>query len=457
MVCRRKETKGDYKVEYSMNIIKELQKYESTSTLDNIYCEALKAKNLDVYLSTIQSMEPEAILVGESPVYKGSQKTGIPFTDEYKIGNEKITLLHHKDQQGHIIKNDTTENLNRDRSSAIIWNELGIDMEHVLLWNIFPFYAHEEDFFVARRQLTPEEEKIGYHFLELILEEFPSIKVILVAGEIASHVILKHEELKKKYHICYISHPNAVAKEEFIARFKKAFELKENIIQREDIASENEVSYEYRRRWADTDKNGHFYCRALNKILPKSMMEYCKYCPCNLHEDGYCGYYDFNRDDQGLSLRKVKRRYDLLIQAHLIPLFPDYKIRINKHDLLIEQAFQFIAELYRDRISLEANTPYLFHLMEVAMTLKPYLFQIEVGEPPEEIYVAILFHNILNGTKVPSGKIAKEFGEYIRSLIDPNAENHIENLLKIEAQLREIKAPSDIIMLFKRIFKMEYL
>lgn len=438
-----------------MNIINELQKYESTSTLDNIYSEPLKAKNLDVYLSTIQSMEPEAILVGESPLYQGSQKTGIPFTDEYKIGNEKISLLRHKDQQGHIIKNETTEDLKRDRSSAIIWNGLGIHMENVLLWNIFPFYVHEKDFFTARRQLTTEEERDGYHFLQLILEEFPSIKMILVAGDMASSVISKHAELKEKYQIHYISHPNAVAKNEFIERLKNALALKEDIIKKEDSDDKDDVSYEYHRRWADTDETGHFYCRALNKILPASMTEYCQYCPCNLYEEKYCGYYDFNRNDHNWSLRKVKRRYDLLIQAHLIPLFPDYKIRIQKYDLLVEQAFQFAAEIYRDRISLETNTPYLFHLMEVAETLRPYIDLLQSNQL--EVYAAVLFHNILYNTSVPSGRIAKEFGEYIRSLIDHNADDHNANLTEIMNQFFAIEVPAEIMSLFKKTFKIEYM
>ena len=72
-----------------MNIVRELQEYPSTTVLDNVYCEPLKAKNLDIYLTTISKLNPEAILVGNSPVYMGSCQTGIPFTDEYKIGNKK--------------------------------------------------------------------------------------------------------------------------------------------------------------------------------------------------------------------------------------------------------------------------------------------------------------------------------------------------------------------------------
>ena len=61
-----------------MNVIKELQKYESTKNLDNIYTEPLKAKNLDIYLSSILCLQPHALLLGATPVFPGSRTNGIP-------------------------------------------------------------------------------------------------------------------------------------------------------------------------------------------------------------------------------------------------------------------------------------------------------------------------------------------------------------------------------------------
>ncbi|MDO4942163.1 MAG: hypothetical protein Q4E73_04880 [Lachnospiraceae bacterium] len=443
-------------MDYMMNIVRELQEYPSTTILDNMYCEPLKAKNLDIYLTTISKLNPEAVLVGDSPVYMGSHQTGIPFTDEYKIGNEELFLLQQKDQQGHSIINDTEDELKRDFSSAVIWNGLELELENMVLWNIMPFYTHEADFNVARKNLLPQEEEAGFHFLKQLLKEIPSIRMILVAGELASRIILRHVELKKDYEIYYISNPSIASVPEFISRVKKAFELKENILERERLASESEVAYEYRRRWADTDESGNFYCRALNKILPASMSKYCGCCPCNLYGELYCGYYDFNRNDHGWELRKVKRRFDLLIQANLIPLFPDYKLRTKHGSVLTEQAFQFLAEVYRDRISLKSNAPYLFYLMEIAFQYIPYLEKME-NDHPEEIYVAILFHNILNNTKVASGRIGKEFGSYIQSLIDPEEEEHLENLAEVLTMFESVNTPKEQMRLFKKIFKIDIL
>lgn len=443
-------------MDYSMHVIDELQKYSSSDMVDNIYQEPLKAKNLDVYLTTIKNRKPKAILIGTSPVLYGGRKTGIPFTDEYYISNEKIFLLQQKDERGYEILTTGDEKLGKDRVSEIIWTGLEEEIEDILLWNIFPFYPHVRGMYSCRRPITAEEGESGYHFLQLILEEIPSIHVILVAGDQASEVIRNHEELKEKYQIFHVGHPNLGARDEFIARVKKAMEFKQNILIEEESKEKSSIIYEYHRRWAHTDDDGNYYCRALNKILPADMSEYCKVCPCNLGEELYCGYYDFYQDESDVSLSAVKQRYDMLIQANLVPLFPDYKIRVEKAALLIEQAFQFAATVYRNRICLDTNIPYMIHLMEIVHSLCPYIHKLDV-ENPEEVMVAAIFYNILHNTKVPAGKIAMEFGEYTLSLIDETQEEHWENLAVILKQLEEMKIPKREMDLFKKIFRIDHI
>lgn len=438
-----------------MGVIYGLQKYSSSDTVDNIYQEPLKAKNLDVYLTTIKSMNPKAILLGVSPVFRGGRKTGIPFTDEYYVSNENISLLQQKDDLGYVIMNNEEQKIEKERVSGIVWSGLEAEMENILLWNIFPFYVHEKGAYACRRDLTEQEKEEGYHFLKMVLKEFPSIHMILIVGDATSDIIEKHAELKEKYEIFNVGHPNLGAKAAFIARVKKAIEFKQHIFVEEESKEEQAIAYEYRRRWADTDQCGNYYCRVLNKIVSHEMAEYCKICPCNLGEKLYCGYYDFYRKYNEDNLLAVKKRYDMLILANLIPLFPDYKIRMGKEDLLIEQAFQFAANVYRDHICLETNIPYIIHLMEIVHSLKPYIEKLNVDNP-EEVIVAVIFYNMLHNTKVAPGKIAMEFGEYTLSLLDETAEGHHERLGEIICQLEEMKIPKREMELFKKIFRIDY-
>lgn len=439
-----------------MNVIKELQKYESTKNLDNIYTEPLKAKNLDIYLSSILCLQPNAILIGDTPVFHGSRKTGIPFTDEYKIGNENIQLLQKSDIEGHKIINQFPEKtLDRERVAGIVWNELMEEMNNIVLWNIFPFYPHEEDNYSQKRKVTSIEGEIGFHFLELILKEIPSIQILLVAGETAAQVIAKHEELKKTYAIYYVNSPSLSAKNEFISRIKNALKYKQQVYEKEDKQKEHEVVYEYYKYWAEEDESGYFYCRALNEILDPKLKEYCQYCPCNLNTPLYCGYYDFRRKAL-LSPKVLKQRNDLLIQAGLMPLFPDYKIRIARGELLLEKAFQDAAKIYVNRVGAISHVPYLFELMKILAPFVPYMKVFQ--ERREEMLVAILFHNLLRNTyMIHPERIEKDYGSYVRSLIDPEAREHQKNLKEAWILLKKSGLPENLQLQFQKIFQMHEL
>jgi (p)ppGpp synthase/HD superfamily hydrolase len=185
------------------------------------------------------------------------------------------------------------------------------------------------------------------------------------------------------------------------------------------------------------------------------MTEYCQYCPCNLREKLYCGYYDFSRNLLKLDgLRDVKRRFDLLIQVNLIPFFPDYKIRNNKGELLIEHAYQYAAKIYRDRVDGDKKVPHLFTLMSIVTPISKEIKKLNI-EHDDEIIVALLFHNVLYDTNVASGRIAKDYGEYTRTLVDRDAYRHEENLKKLIRVLEEKGLPEDMIATIRQLFKID--
>ena len=58
----------------------------------------IRRNNLILYLNGIKKLNPETILVGESPGYQGCRLTGIPFTSEYLLLNSKDILIYGKDK-----------------------------------------------------------------------------------------------------------------------------------------------------------------------------------------------------------------------------------------------------------------------------------------------------------------------------------------------------------------------
>lgn len=440
------------KLDYSMGVISELQKYESTESVDNVYLEPLKAKNLDIYLTTLKRLGPKAILIGDCPVYIGSRKTGIPFTDEYKIGNEEITLLQQSDEQGYVIMREEQENVERERVAQIMWEGLQSQISDILLWNMFPFYVHEAGCYEKERDLTEEELEQGYEYLTELLQEFPSVEVIVVAGEQAAAYLRKKEELKENYRMSYTSHPSLSAKKEFIARVKSAIAFKEHIYEKEEENELRNVSYEFRRGWAPQDQEGNFYCRALHRILPEKMEKYCDVCPCNKGSRLYCGYYTFAHKNLVEDPRGMMERYDLLMQSHLVPKFPDFILRDHNGGFLLEQAYQFVANLNGDSIYEEENIPYLFHSMENVAKFFPYAKNLEMGE---EFLTAVVLHYVIEQYKVPPGRIEKEFGELVLSYIDKNDKLHEDRIARLKEKLKKQEIPEFLLDKFQQMFELQ--
>ncbi len=435
-------------MEFKLPLVYDLQSYPSSYTLDNIYQTPLKAKNLDIYLSTLKKKEPKAILVGGTPVFAGSRRTGIPFTDEYFIGSEDVSILKVADSSGYTIQNKTyrkEHELSKDPASSVIWKELDDCMDTVVLWNIFPFYPHEEKAYSVTRRLTNEELEVGYEFMLKILEEFNTIRKIIVASDLAAHVISRHEEFKNKYDVFYVSNPNICGTAEFINRVKASLIYKEEILEHNENTINDGVSYEYRQRWADTNMQGQFYCRALNQICEEDQAYFCEFCPCNLCQHLYCGYYDFNRTDHNQSLENVKRRFDLLIQTNLIPLFPDYmKRNFSNRGFVVEKAIQFAAEYYRDRTHLKSRMPYMMYILRQLHIITPYVMSLN-REDKEDILVAIILKTILRDTNVSKNRIEKKFGSFVLSIIDPEHEEYRTNIIDIIDDLEDMGIPDHIL------------
>ncbi len=435
-------------MEYKMPLVYELQSYPGSHSLDNIYQTPLKAKNLDIYLANLKKQSPRAIMVGGTPVFAGSRRTGIPFTDEYHIGSEEVTILQSADPSGYTIRN--REYLNehepaREQGAGVIWQNLLDCMDSIVLWNIFPFYPHEEKAYSITRPLTNKEMEDGLYFLLELLKEFYTVDKIIVASELAAQIISRNEQLKNRYDIFYVSNPAITGTNEFINRVRMSLLYKEEILEQHENTVNDGVSYEYRRRWADTNLKGEYYCRALNKIMPEENAYFCEYCPCNLKQPLYCGYYDFNRTDHNTPLELVKKRFDMLIDANLIPLFPDYmKRNFSNRGLVIEKALQFAATYYRDRIQIRSKMPYMMYLLNHLHLMTPYVMSMK-SEEKEDILVAVILQTILKDSNVTKQRLSQKFGDYVLSLIDTEHEEHDENVKKVIYELDDMGAPESII------------
>lgn len=130
------------------------------------------------------SCEPDFLLIGEAPGYRGCHFSGVPFTSEKLILSGSIPRV----SCSHRIS--TRPSPWTESSSTVLWSELyrlGI-AERVVCFNAFAWHPHEPGEPHSNRTPTTTEQNKGASALHAVLNLFRSAKVIAV-GQIARDAI----------------------------------------------------------------------------------------------------------------------------------------------------------------------------------------------------------------------------------------------------------------------------
>ncbi len=120
---------------------------------------------------------PEFILTGEAPGYAGCRYSGIAFTSERLLGEGAIPRIPA------LSNRLSTRRLPFSEPSAtIVWEtlyRLGI-AECTILWNALQLHPHRLGNLWSNRTPTPSEINLGEPALRILVEAFPSAKIIAV-------------------------------------------------------------------------------------------------------------------------------------------------------------------------------------------------------------------------------------------------------------------------------------
>lgn len=121
--------------------------------------------------------DPAFILAGEAPGYAGCRYSGIAFTSERLLGEGAIPRL--PALSGRL----STRRLPFSEPSAtIVWKtlyRLGI-AERTILWNALQLHPYRPGELWSNRTPTPSEISLGEPALRLLIEAFPSARIIAV-------------------------------------------------------------------------------------------------------------------------------------------------------------------------------------------------------------------------------------------------------------------------------------
>jgi len=173
---------------------------------------AVRRRNLRLYLEDLDAIGPRAILIGEAPSYRGGRLTGIPFV------SESLMLEGVEHTRGRVLsvergfrKATVAPKPSTEASATMVWGTIrGID-PLPLLWNAFPYHPFHAGNPSSNRTPTAGELAAGARFIEMLLRLFDIDMVIAVGNQADSSLEslgIAHEKVR---------HPSQGGKRKFVA------------------------------------------------------------------------------------------------------------------------------------------------------------------------------------------------------------------------------------------------
>ncbi len=182
------------------NFISRLSLVQKTDNTTNLYFgdsreSEIRRNNLKFYLNKMKLVNPNFLILGEAPGYKGCRLSDIAFTSERVLSqneffkNEPIQFINEKDK------------LESEISATIVWTKISKLNEKPLIWNIFPFHPHSVSDTKTNRTPTTKELEEGKSFLDDLLQIFDIKKIIALGRKPESQL----EKISLPF--SYIRHP----------------------------------------------------------------------------------------------------------------------------------------------------------------------------------------------------------------------------------------------------------
>lgn len=138
--------------------------------------------NLHRYLVRMAERQPRVLLVGEAPGYRGGRVTGVPFTSEAILLTEPTPFGLFGAAAGFQAAQDGSAPLN-EATATILWQTLLAFEMLPLLWNAFPFHAHQPDRLHSNRPPKRAELALGQESVRYLLAHYPIQQVIAVGNK----------------------------------------------------------------------------------------------------------------------------------------------------------------------------------------------------------------------------------------------------------------------------------
>lgn len=174
---------------------------------------AVRRRNLRLYLEELDTIEPRLILVGEAVSHRGGRLTGIPFVSEAVMlaGMALANGTHVLGAGRGYRKADPSTRISTEASATMVWGTIKNIDPLPLLWNAFPFHPYVAGNPLSNRMPTPAELEIGARFAIRLIRLFGIERVIAIGNQASfslTRLGVPHEKVR---------HPSQGGKNKFVA------------------------------------------------------------------------------------------------------------------------------------------------------------------------------------------------------------------------------------------------
>ena len=168
---------------------------------------AVRRRNLRLYLEQLDAIGPALMLVGEAVSHRGGRLTGIPFVSESLMLCGVVDVLgEHRGYR----RATATPRPSTEASATMVWATIRHIEPLPLLWNAFPYHPHVEGNPFSNRMPTAAELAIGERFIEWLLRLFPIARVAAIGNAASSSLTRLGVEHVK------VRHPSQGGKRKFV-------------------------------------------------------------------------------------------------------------------------------------------------------------------------------------------------------------------------------------------------
>jgi hypothetical protein len=185
-------------------------------TVGDLQGNAVRRRNLRLYLGEMEAIAPRMLLIGEAVSYRGGRLTGIAFV------SESVMLGGVATKSGRILGSDhgyrkatPGPKLSTEASATMVWETIRDIRPLPLLWNAFPFHPFGAEKQESNRAPSANELLIGQTFIDRLLRLFAFEQIVAIGN----HASLSLQKLEIEH--TKVRHPSQGGKHLFVAGMRR--------------------------------------------------------------------------------------------------------------------------------------------------------------------------------------------------------------------------------------------